>query len=977
MGHTFPGACVPFGGVQLSPDTDTIPHNIDGQYQKKVYDYCAGYQYHDQTIVGFSHTHFSGTGHSDLGDILLMPTVGTLELNPGTATDPDKGYRSRFSHDTEIAKPGLYQVTLADDSIQVQLTATQRVGVHQYVYPQHANQGHIVLDLTHNIYGYEGKNLWSTLRVVNDTLVTGYRITNGWARTNYTYFAISFSKPIVNYGYVDHQKVLYNGGWGKFDLHHNFPEIAGRSLTAYFDFDLSSEKTVETHVALSGVSASGAIKNLQAEIGDRSFDQIKLAANESWESALERVEIAGSEDQKAMFYTSLYHTLINPSVYGDVDGNYRGLDGEIHQAEGFQNYTVFSLWDTYRAEHPWLNLMYTKENTDMVESMLHHWEQNVVGMLPVWSHMGNENWCMSGYHAVSVLADAINTNEVADAGLCLEATEATSHNKYYEGLADYQWLGYVPSESSGVSASTTLEYAYDDWCIYRMAQKLGNQEMVNEYKQRALNYRHLFDQSSGYAKPVNKYGAFPEVFDSLETHGQGFIEGNSANFSFHVPQDVFGLIDLMGGDKSFIHRLDDLFKMDLPEKYYAKNEDITKECLLGGYVHGNEPSQHIPYLYAWSSQPWKTQYWVRDILNQMYKNNIEGLSGNDDCGQMSAWYIFSSLGFYPVCPGSNEYVLGAPYMPYAKVQFPNGHELEIIAKGVSDKKRYVHKVLLNGETYSKLAIEYKQLVDGGTLEFVMSSSPNKHRGLAMKDKPYSLTHGLDDQLAQWADYHVGKIVFEDLNPETLGSKIYHQLIKDPAGYITTKAKRVLNTLYFSPTDSIVPVKEIRYSLKDYQGVSAKGGDANLTTVVYSTRHIEKAYGDHKDIDKMDYETRGVLFHELAHAYQLEPQGIGNYGNSKVFWAFIEGMADAVRVANGCFSESDRPHGGNYMDGYRYGGFFYNWIANTKDADFLKKFNQSTLHVIPWSFEGGIQYALGSDYHIDGLWAEYIESMTNK
>ena len=738
MGHTFPGACAPFGLVQLSPDTDTVPHNVDGKYQKNAYEYCAGYQYRDKTIVGFSHTHLSGTGHSDLGDILIMPTTGDLKLNPGRADSPDEGYRSRFSHATEKATPGYYEVTLDDYGIKARLTATPRTGVHKYTFPK-GSDGHLILDLDHGIYNYDGKTLWTNLRVENDTLLTGYRITNGWARTNYTYFAITLSKPITDYGYKDREKVKYTGFWRRFKMDKNFPEITGRKIVAYFNFDTANDPDLTVKVALSPVSTEGALRNLQAETGGKGFDEIAEATARRWTDELQLFDVEGSGDQKAMFYTSLYHTMINPSIYMDTDGSYRGIDHNIHKAEGFDNYTIFSLWDTYRALHPFLNLVKPDRNRSMVASMIAHCNQSVHGMLPVWSIMGNENWCMSGYHGVSVLADAIAKGNCSTLKEALAAMTSTATVPYYEGVAEYMDLGYIPFERSATAASSTLEYAYDDWTIYQTALKAGDMETADAYRQRALNYRNLFNPAIGFASPRNSDGSFKSDFDPLQTYGEGFIEGNSWNFSFHVPHDVFGLIEIMGGDRKFISRLDELFSMHLPEKYYEENEDITEECLVGGYVHGNEPSHHIPYLYAWTSQPWKTQYWVREVLNKMYRNDINGLGGNDDCGQMSAWYLFSVLGFYPVCPGTDQYVLGAPYLPYVKMTLPNGNALEIKAPGVSDKNRYVKSVKLNGKTYDKLYLTHSDIMEGGVLEFTMSSSPAKQRGLKTEQKPYSLT----------------------------------------------------------------------------------------------------------------------------------------------------------------------------------------------------------------------------------------------
>lgn len=738
MGHTFPGACAPFGIVQLSPDTDTIPHNINGVYQGKVYEYCAGYQHTDNTIVGFSHTHLSGTGHSDLGDLLIMPQTGALQLNPGTKEHPDSGYRQRFSHDTEKASPGYYAVTLADNGVQVQLTATQRVGIHKYTYPKSSDQ-RIILDLLHGIYNYDGKVLWSTLRVENDTLLTGYRLTDGWARTNYTYFAISFSKPISSYGYQDRKQEKYVGFWRKFDRYHNFPDMAGRSMVAYFNFDPAASSELVVKVAISAVSTEGALKNLVAETAGKSFETICQETHDAWNRELSVIDCYGTPDQQAMLYTSLYHTMINPSVYMDIDRQYRGVDGNIHIANDFDNYTVFSVWDTYRAEHPLLGLLKPSRNTNMVKSMIRHQQQQTLGMLPVWSLMGNEGWCMTGYHAVTVLADAIVKGADINKEEALQAMVKTATNRYFPSVTDYIRLGYAPFDNDDTAASNTLEYSFDDWTIYAAAKAMGNEQVATEFQKRALHYRNTFDTTIGFASPRYLDGTFKKDLDPYQTYGEGFIEGNSWNFSFHVPQDVFGLMQCMGGEQAFLDKLNALFAMDLPEKYYADNEDITAECLVGGYVHGNEPSHHVPYLYAWTSTPWKTQEWLRTILNKMYRNDIRGLGGNDDCGQMSAWYIFSALGFYPVAPGTDQYVLGAPYMPYMKLKLENGRDVEIKAPNVSDKNRYVQRVRINGQPYSKLYITHNQLTEGCIIEFDMGPKPNKKRGLAPTDKPYSLT----------------------------------------------------------------------------------------------------------------------------------------------------------------------------------------------------------------------------------------------
>ena len=513
----------------------------------------------------------------------------------------------------------------------------------------------------------------------------------------------------------------------------------GRHIVAFFNFDNNDSQELVVKVALSGVSTAGAIKNLNAEAAGKSFDLICTEADKMWNDELGAVKCEGTADQKAMLYTSLYHTMINPSVYMDVDHQYRGLDGNIHRAEGFTNYTIFSLWDTYRAEHPLLGLFKTSRNTDMVRSMIAHQQQSVHHLLPVWSLMGNEGWCMTGYHAVPVVADAIVKGADVNKDDAFKAMLATATCPYYESLGDYMKLGYAPFDKYSTAASNTLEYSYDDFTLYAAAKAAGRNDIAEEFAKRALYYRNTFDTNVGFASPRKANGEFKADLDPYQTYGEGFIEGNSWNFSFSAPQDVNGLISLFGGDRNFVDKLDQLFNMDLPAIYYKDNEDITAECLVGGYVHGNEPSHHIPYLYAWTSAPWKTQLWMRTIMNKMYRNHIRGLGGNDDCGQMSAWYIFSAMGFYPVCPGTDQYVLGAPYMPYIDMQLENGKHIIVKAPGVSDKNRFVQSVKINGKPYSKMYVTHGMLTAGCTIEFKMGSKPNKTRGIAPEDKPFSMT----------------------------------------------------------------------------------------------------------------------------------------------------------------------------------------------------------------------------------------------
>lgn len=726
MGHTFPGATVPFGMVQLSPETDTISYELNGKYNGDVYKYCAGYRYEDKTITGFSHTHFSGTGHSDLGDFLIMPTTGQLKLNPGTTSNPENGYRSRFSHNDEISEAGYYKVKLQDYNILAELTATTRVGVHRYTFPK-SDQAHIILDLMAGIYNYNDKNVWTYVRVSDDKTITGYRQTNGWARTRTVYFAMKFSKPFKSYGQKNYDgKRVYNGFWRKFDQNKNFPEIAGKQIRMYFDFDTQENEAIEVQFAISPVSQANAMENLEKETGSLSFEQVKAKAQEDWNKELNKIVIKGTEDQKVNFYTAMYHTFINPTIYMDVNGEYKGLDQNIHKAEGFTNYTTFSLWDTYRALHPYFNIIQPKRNADMVKSMMAHYEQSSLKMLPIWSHYANENWCMSGYHSVSVVADAIiKGNYTGDAKAALMACVATATKRNYEGIGDYIDKGYIPAEKNGTSVSNTLEYAYDDWSIAQLAKHLGETEIYNQFIKRSENWRNNFDKTTGFMRPRLADGSFKKEFDLLSTHGQGFIEGNSWNYSFFVPHNPEGLIQQMGGKQKFASKLDKLFSMHLPDEFFADTEDITREGIIGGYVHGNEPAHHVAYFYNWTGQPWKTQKQVRHILEMQYKSTPDGLGGNDDTGQMSAWYILSSLGFYPVAPGSEDYAIGSPAINNAVLTLENGKNFEIEAINQSPENVYVQKILLNGKEIKNFTLKHSDIMNGGKIVFYMSNKPKK------------------------------------------------------------------------------------------------------------------------------------------------------------------------------------------------------------------------------------------------------------
>jgi len=725
MGHTYPGATVPFGAVQLSPDTDEQPHNIGGKYNPDAYKYCAGYQYDDKTIVGFSHTHFSGTGHSDLGDFLIMPEVGELKLEPGDKDKPKGGFRSAFSHSTEIAEPGYYKVRLEDDNIMAEMTATTRAGFHQYTFPKSDN-AHIILDLMHGIYNYDDKNVWTFARVENDHTIVGYRQTNGWARTRTVYFAMEFSKPFTNYGFKNFGKEDYRGFWRKFDQTKNFPEMAGKQIRAYFDFKTAENEKVKIKFALSPVSTAGAMKNLQAEIPHWDFERTKREAQAAWNRELGKIAVtADSRDDLTNFYTALYHTFLSPTVYMDTDGQYKGLDQNVHRAGGFTNYTTFSLWDTYRALHPFFNIMQPARNRDMGRSMMAHYDQSAHKMLPVWSHYANENWCMIGYHSVSVLADAVVKSNITgiEANKALDAAAQTARTKYYDGLEYYMKMGYVPEDKNSSSVSKTLEYAYDDWAIAQMAKKLNRKNIYDEFIKRSENWKNVYDPSTGFMRPKMSDGSFRKNFDPLKTDNQGFIEGNSWNYSLYVPHDPAAMIEAMGGKKKFAAHLDELFTMHLPDEFFAETEDITREGIIGNYVHGNEPSHHVAYLYNWTDEPWKTQERVRMIMKNQYRAAPDGLGGNDDCGQMSAWYLFTALGFYPVAPGSDRYALGSPAVKNAVLKLENGRTLTIEAPNQSERNVYVQKVTVNGRTLDRDYITHAEIMGGGKITFFMSERP--------------------------------------------------------------------------------------------------------------------------------------------------------------------------------------------------------------------------------------------------------------
>lgn len=724
MGHVFPGATAPFGMVQLSPQTNfEVMHNEDGSYNSEIYEYCAGYQHRDSTIIGFTHTNFSGTGHSDLGDFLVMPTVGDLVLDPLHTSEGKKGFYSTFLHKYEEASPGYYSVKLDSYDIQAELTASERVGFHQYTFPK-SDSAHIILDMVYNVYHHDNKNVWTFIRVENDSTITGYRQTKGWARDKKVFFAAKFSKPFKSYGHKKYNQIKYDGFYRRFNQEDNFPEMAGKDLRAYFNFDTEDGEQIKLKFALSNVSSAGAMNNLETEIPHWDFNKTYEETSDKWNHELSKIEVETlTEDQKTTFYTAMYHTNLSPILYEDVDGQYRGLDQNIHTSEGFTNYTIFSLWDTYRALHPLFNITQPQRNNDMIKSMLVHHDQSVHNMLPIWSHYANENWCMIGYHATSVIADAMVKNVGNfDHKRALQASVNTANVRYFEGLGDYMDYHYVPDDKSHSSVSKTLEYAYNDWCIAQMAKQVGDTSTEEEFLKRSEYYNNVYDPSIGFMRPKLSDGTFRKDFDPMDTHGQGFIEGNAWNYGLYVPQDIDKMVSMMGGKERFTQHLDSLFTMEIEDKYIERHEDITRDGIIGNYVQGNEPGHHIPYLYNWTGHPEKTQSRVRMIMDTMYGPTVEGLCGNDDAGQMSAWYIFSSLGFYPVTPGSANYALGSPLVKEAKIHLDNGKTLTITAKNQGKENVYVKRVLINGSVLESNLISHQDIMNGGEIIFEMSNS---------------------------------------------------------------------------------------------------------------------------------------------------------------------------------------------------------------------------------------------------------------
>ncbi len=700
-GHTYPGSTLPFGMVQLSPDT-----RLEG------WDGCSGYHYTDSIIYGFSHTHLSGTGIADYCDILFMPTVDKYYLKNGYQTDINNGYGSRFSKKTEKASPGYYAVKLEDYNIDAELTTTTRAGFHKYSFPKNT-QAFVTLDLTHR-----DEVLESGLKQINEYEIEGMRRSRSWAQDQVIYFVAKFNQPIVN-------MILSNN-----DTIIDQTEAKSKNIKVAFDFGQLKNKNLLLKVGISAVSTDGARKNLEKEIPDWNFKQIKKDARKAWNNELNKIQIKANKEKKIIFYSALYHTMVAPNTFMDVDGKYLGTDSEIHQANDFTNYTIFSLWDTYRAAHPLYTIIDQKRTNDFIQTFINQYKNG--GQLPVWELAANYTGCMIGYHSIPVIADAY-FKEIRDYDVN-KVYEAMKHSamQNHLGLDGYKKYGYVLAHQESESVSKTLEYAYDDWCIAQMALDLDSLRDYRYFTKRAQSYKNIYDPNTGFMR-AKIHGAWKTPFDPAEVDFN-YTEANSWQYTFYTPQDVSGLIHLMDGKENFTDKLDNLFAAST-QTTGRHQADITG--LIGQYAHGNEPSHHMAYLYNYANKPWKTQEMVHKIMNEMYSTNPDGYSGNEDCGQMSAWYVLSSMGFYPVTPGSNIYIIGSPILKVSKINLENGKTFTIKAKGLSKENIYIQSAKLNGEEYSNSYIQHQTIMNGGELVFEMGSDPNEEWGAMDIDIPVS------------------------------------------------------------------------------------------------------------------------------------------------------------------------------------------------------------------------------------------------
>ena len=703
-GHTFPGAITPFGMVQLSPDTRT------GNW-----DACSGYHYSDSMIIGFSHTHLSGTGCIDLGDILIRPTV-----DPVSVIDSRGNLiATPFNHSEEIGTPGYYRVKLGREKIDCELTATSRTGIHRYTFPL-KKKATIIVDLAHQL---DNETAELAIQSISENEISGFRFSKGWAEHQRLFFVARFSQPF------DSVLVFTHGE----SVGHTLP-FSSDDIKLFLSWNQLAERQIGLNVGISAVSIKGARLNLQSEAPVFDFDFYREKARDKWNKQLSLITVeGGTRREREIFYTALYHSSIAPNIISDQDGNYLGMDQQIHRDTTQNHYTTFSLWDTFRAWHPLMTLLDEHFVNEMINSMLANYQQT--GELPIWPLWGSETNTMIGYHSVSVIADAwMKGIRGFDENLALEAMIASSNTRR-KGNDLYREHGFIPANNKKESVSCLLEYAYDDWCISLLADSLGEKEVAKEYSERACNYQNVFDGNTRFFRGKKDNGNWISPFDPFEV-SRDMTEATAWQYRFFVPHDIQGLVNLFGGKAPFVEALDALFNVQSEVK--GEMSDITG--LMGQYAHGNEPSHHMAYLYSFIGQPWKTQYYVNQLQNEIYDNTPEGISGNEDCGQMSAWHIMSSLGFYSVCPGSNQYILTTPRFEEITLQLGNGKTLKIETDSNPQETPYIKRVLLNGEVLNAPFVTHQQLTAGGTLSFELASRQQKENVAFKEDRvPYSLS----------------------------------------------------------------------------------------------------------------------------------------------------------------------------------------------------------------------------------------------
>lgn len=711
-GHVFVGASVPFGAIQAGPSNF-----------HKGWDWCSSYHYSDSIVKGFSHLHLSGTGCTDLGEFLIMPAVGELKINPGSQENPESGYASYYSHDTEKAEAGYYKVFLDTYNVGVEMTTTERVAMHQITYPK-SEQARLIIDLK------EGNGDQATetfFHKVNDTIVAGYRFSKGWAADQREYFAMVLSKPVKNI-------MVYNG-----DQKLDGDAGKGKAIKAFLNFTTESFEKVQVKFGMSPVSMENALLNIKTEMPNWSFDEILAANKAKWNKELEKIHIeTQNEKDKRVFYTAMYHTLIAPNIFDDVNGDYRGTDKEVYNNTNSTNYTLFSLWDTYRTAHPLYTITQQERVPDMINSMLEIYKHQA--KLPVWHLRGNETNTMVGYSAVPVVVDAcLKGFSGFDINLAYEAVKTTAMGDFEPGVKELQKYGYIPCDMMHESVASAMEYAISDWGIAQLAKKLGKHDDAQYFMERAKAYQKYFDPNDKFMKGKMKDGSWRTPFDPLSAQHRvnDYCEGNAWQYLWLVPQDPEGLIQLLGGDEPFLTKLDSLFSIS-SELEEGASADITG--LIGQYAHGNEPSHHITYLYAYAGEQFKTADKVDYILNELYTDKPDGLCGNEDCGQMSAWYVMSSMGFYPVNPSNGAYVFGRPLFDKVSINLSADKSFTIIANNNSKENIYIQSVKLNGQDYTKSFITHKDIMNGGELIFEMDSKPNKEFGFKIKDRPKSIVY---------------------------------------------------------------------------------------------------------------------------------------------------------------------------------------------------------------------------------------------